>query len=64
MKSVLSVVSKESLENSNKSYISNKALVLVIICNKCSINIYIVFKKKEYTEPLKVLWVLINNNNG
>ena len=55
MKSVLSVVSKQSLENSNKSYISNKALVLVIICNKCSINIYIVFKKKEYTEPLKVL---------
>ena len=55
MKIVLSVVSKQSLENSNKSYISNKALVLVIICNKCSINIYIVFKKEEYTEPLKVL---------
>ena len=64
MKIVLSVVSRQSLENSNKSYISNKALVLVIICNKWSINIYIVFKKEEYTEPLKVLWVLINNING
>ena len=44
----------------NMSYISEKTLVLWIICNKCSSEDEKIFKVEESTEVLKILSLITN----
>ena len=49
-------------KNPKRSYISNKILVIFIICNKCDSNDENTFKDKESVEILKIL-ASINKTN-